>query len=185
MSRVSSSLGIPAFSSKEKKERWIYLSGPLSWAIKIRSWQMQKVKSSLEEKPDEYVWLLAALNNTSLNRPPQTFSGLFSSFSFSPSSQGFIGTYTPTTVSVCPLARLTRQVWNMPRTLGDSDIAFTRKKKVRLEGNNWPDPTGEGNGNPLQCSCLENPRDGGAWWAAVYGVAESDRDWIDLAATVS
>ena len=31
----------------------------------------------------------------------------------------------------------------------------------------------EGNGNPLQCSCLENPRDRGAWWAAVYGVAES------------
>ena len=32
---------------------------------------------------------------------------------------------------------------------------------------------GEGNGNPLQCSCLENPRDGGAWWAAVYRVAQS------------
>ena len=32
---------------------------------------------------------------------------------------------------------------------------------------------GEGNGNPLQCSCLENPGDGGAWWAAVYGVAQS------------
>ena len=32
---------------------------------------------------------------------------------------------------------------------------------------------GEGNGNPLQCSCLENPRDGGAWWAAVSGVAQS------------
>ena len=32
---------------------------------------------------------------------------------------------------------------------------------------------GEGNGNPLQCSCLENPRDGKAWWAAVYGVAQS------------
>ena len=32
---------------------------------------------------------------------------------------------------------------------------------------------GEGNGNPLQCSCLENPRDGGAWWAAVYGFAQS------------
>ena len=32
---------------------------------------------------------------------------------------------------------------------------------------------GEGHGNPLQCSCLENPRDGGAWWAAVYGVAQS------------
>ena len=32
---------------------------------------------------------------------------------------------------------------------------------------------GERNGNPLQCSCLENPRSGGAWWAAVYGVAQS------------
>ena len=32
---------------------------------------------------------------------------------------------------------------------------------------------GEGNGNPFQCSCLENPRDRGAWWAAIYGVAQS------------
>ena len=36
---------------------------------------------------------------------------------------------------------------------------------------------GEVNGNPLQCSCLENPRDGGAWWAAVYGVAQN-RTWL-------
>ena len=36
---------------------------------------------------------------------------------------------------------------------------------------------GEGNGNPLQCSCLENPRDGGAWWAAISGVAQS---WTQL-----
>ena len=36
---------------------------------------------------------------------------------------------------------------------------------------------GEGNGNPLQCSCLENPRDRGAWWAPVYGVAQS-RTWL-------
>ena len=32
---------------------------------------------------------------------------------------------------------------------------------------------GEGNGNPFQCSCLENPRDGGAWWAAIYGVTQN------------
>ena len=32
---------------------------------------------------------------------------------------------------------------------------------------------GEGNGNPFQCSCLENPRDGGAWWAAIYGATQS------------
>ena len=37
--------------------------------------------------------------------------------------------------------------------------------------------TGEGNGNPLQYSCLENPRDGGAWWAALYGVTQS---WTQL-----
>ena len=36
---------------------------------------------------------------------------------------------------------------------------------------------GEGNGNPLHCSCLENPRDGGPWWAAIYGVAQS-RTWL-------
>ena len=36
---------------------------------------------------------------------------------------------------------------------------------------------GEGNGNPLQCSCLGNPRDGEAWWAAIYGVAQS-RTWL-------
>ena len=37
--------------------------------------------------------------------------------------------------------------------------------------------TGEGNGNPLRYSCLENPREGGSWWAAVYGVAQS---WTKL-----
>ena len=36
---------------------------------------------------------------------------------------------------------------------------------------------GEGNGNPLQCSCLENPRDRGEWWAAVYGVTQSQK-WL-------
>ena len=39
-----------------------------------------------------------------------------------------------------------------------------------------------GNGNPLQCSCLENPRDGGAWWAAVHGSHRVGHDWSDLAA---
>ena len=38
---------------------------------------------------------------------------------------------------------------------------------------------GEGNGNPLQYSCLESPRDGGAWWAAVYGVAKSQKRLSD------
>ena len=45
--------------------------------------------------------------------------------------------------------------------------------------------SGEGNGNPLQCSCLENPRDGGAWWAAVYGVAQSQIRLKRLSSTVA
>ena len=54
------------------------------------------------------------------------------------------------------------------------------KKKKKKQTNNsvtwsiskvWS--SGEGSGNPLQCSCLENARDGGAWWATVYGVAQS------------
>ena len=43
----------------------------------------------------------------------------------------------------------------------------------RLHFHFSPSCPGEGNGTPLQCSCLENPRDGGAWWAAAYGVAQS------------
>ena len=42
---------------------------------------------------------------------------------------------------------------------------------------------GEGNGNPLQCSCLENPRDGGAWWAAIHGVTKSWTQLSDLTFT--
>ena len=53
-----------------------------------------------------------------------------------------------------------------------------RLQSMRLlrVGHNWATSLsriGEGNGNPLQCSCLENPRDRGAWWVAVYGVAQS------------
>ena len=44
---------------------------------------------------------------------------------------------------------------------------------------------GEGNGNPLQCSCLENPRDGGASWAAVYGVSQSQTQLKRLSSSSS
>ena len=45
--------------------------------------------------------------------------------------------------------------------------------------------TGEGNGNPLQGSCLENPRDGGAWWAAIYGVAQNRTSLKQLSSSSS
>ena len=50
---------------------------------------------------------------------------------------------------------------------------WVAKSQTRLHFHFSLSCIGEGHGNPLQCSCLENPRDGGAWWAAVYGVAQS------------
>ena len=54
-------------------------------------------------------------------------------------------------------------------------------------GHDWPSLSciGEGNGNPLQCSCLENPRDGGAWWAAVYGVTQGQTQLTRLSSSSS
>ena len=52
---------------------------------------------------------------------------------------------------------------------GHSELDRTERLHFQFS----PSCIGEGNGNPLQCSCLENPRERGAWWAAVYGVAQS------------
>ena len=67
--------------------------------------------------------------------------------------------------------------WKIPRTEEPGRLQSMGSLRV---GHNWVTSLsfflsciGEGNGNPLQCSCLENPRDGGAWWAAVYGVTQS------------
>ena len=55
------------------------------------------------------------------------------------------------------------------RTMLNLRLASRSERKSCYKGHYY----GEGNGNPLQCSCLENPRDGGAWWAAICGVAQS------------
>ena len=68
-------------------------------------------------------------------------------------------------------------VWKIPWMEEPGGLQFTGRYKSdtteRLHFHFSLACIGEGNGNPLQCSCLENPRDGGAWWAAVYGVAQS------------
>ena len=51
------------------------------------------------------------------------------------------------------------------------------KMEIRVQFLVWEDSPGEGNGNPLQYSCLENPMDRGVWWAAVHGVARVGHDW--------
>ena len=67
--------------------------------------------------------------------------------------------------------------WKIPQTEEPGRLQSMWSLRV---GHNWATSLslftfmhGEGNGNPLQCSCLENPRDGGAWWTAIYGVAQS------------
>ena len=69
--------------------------------------------------------------------------------------------------------------WKIPKTEEPGGLQFMGSLRV---SHNWATSLslsciGVGNGNPLQCSCLENPRDGGAWWAAVYGVAQS-QTWL-------
>ena len=76
--------------------------------------------------------------------------------------------------------------WKIPWAEEPGRLQCMGSQRVR---HNWATSlslscTGEGNGNPLQCSCLENPRDVGAWWAAVYGVTQS-QDWSDLAAAAA
>ena len=53
-------------------------------------------------------------------------------------------------------------------------LGFRSSKTIFFFFNISSGHLGEGNGTPLQYSCMENPMDGGAWWAAVHGVAESD-----------
>ena len=67
--------------------------------------------------------------------------------------------------------------WKIPWTEEPGKLQFMGSLRV---GHNWAtslsfslSSIGEGNGNPLQYSCLENPRDEGGWWAAIYGVAQS------------
>ena len=61
-------------------------------------------------------------------------------------------------------------VKNLPANAGDVGDAGSVPRSGKSPG--------EGNGNPLQRSCLENPRDGGAWWIAVYGITQSRIVWV-------
>ena len=80
------------------------------------------------------------------------------------------------------LHSICQQIWKTqqwPRT-GKGQFSFQSQRKAMPKNaqtttqlHSSHTPVGENNGTPLQCSCLENPKDGGAWWAAVYGVTQS------------
>ena len=63
--------------------------------------------------------------------------------------------------------------WKIPWTEEPVRLHGVAKSWTRLSVFTFTFHIGGGNGNPLQCSCLENPRDGEPWWAAVYGVTQS------------
>ena len=79
--------------------------------------------------------------------------------------------------------------WKIPWTEEPGRLESMRSIRV---GHDWATSLslsciGEGNGNPLQCSCLENPRNSGVWWAAVYGVAQSQTrlKWLSSSSSSS
>ena len=63
--------------------------------------------------------------------------------------------------------------WKIPWTEEPGGLQSMGSLRVRHDWATSLSCIGEGNGNPLQCSCLENPRDRGTWWATVYGVTQS------------
>ena len=94
-------------------------------------------------------------------------------------SKGFSKVFSSTTVqklwhSTFFLVQLSRLSMTTGKTIALTIQTFVSRVMSLLFNMLSRFVIGEGNGNPLQCSCLENPRDRGAWWAAVYGVSESD-----------
>ena len=89
-----------------------------------------------------------------------------------------------TTITVHGIAL--HEFWNVVSTLQASQVALVVKKLPANAGDirdvclipGQERSPGEGNGNPLQYSCPENPTDRGAWWAAVHGVAELDTNEV-------
>ena len=89
----------------------------------------------------------------------------------------FIFSATRTILEKAMAAHSSTLAWKVPWTEEPGRLQSMALQRV---GPDWATSLllftfmiGEGNGNPLQCSCLENPRDGGAWWAAIYGIALS------------
>ena len=86
----------------------------------------------------------------------------------------FYHTYTPV-LEKALATHSSSLAWKIPWTEDSGRLQSMGSLRV---GHDWATSLslsciGEGNGNPLQCSCLENPRDEGTWWAAIYGVAQS------------
>ena len=93
----------------------------------------------------------------------------------------YICTYTHTHTHTFGASQVELVVNNPPTNAGDLRDTGLKKKKKRDAGliPRLGGSPGEGHGNPLQCSCMENPMDRGTWWATVHEVAKS-RTWLKI-----
>ena len=112
-------------------------------------------EGSLEENGYMYMCGWVAL------LPTQNYHNIFNWLYSSTKSEQVMAPYSSTLA------------WKIPWMEEPGGLQSMGSRRVRHDWVISLSRIGEGNGNPLQCSCLENPRDGGAWWAAVYGVAQS------------
>ena len=114
--------------------------------------------------------VLAIVNSAAMNIVVHVFLSVLVSSGCMPSS-GIAGSYGS---SMAPHSTLS---WKIPWTEEPGRLQSMGSLRVGHDSVTYfhfsLSCIREGNGNPLQCSCLENPRDGGTWWAAIYGVAQS------------
>ena len=154
------------------------MEGPCSF------WGSRVVGSQdLDSRAFAHTLLLPSLLSLLLltSSPPQSFLICLDTWAQG-DSYGFLGPSTvlrrrqwqPTPVPLPGKSHGQRSlVGGSPWGCEESDMSEESDTTERLHFHFSLSCIGEGNDNPLHCSCLENPRDGGAWWAAVYGVAQS------------
>ena len=137
-----------------------------------------------DEITGEHHWLMD-MNLSQLQRIVEDRGAWHSTVPGVTKTQTWLSNWTATTIKASSYRARKRQWHPTPVLLpGKSDgqrspvgcSPWGRSESDRTKQLHFhfsPSGIGEGNGNPLQYSCLENPRDRGAWWAAVYGVAQS------------
>ena len=138
----------------------------------MKLWNIQNMFKENYRKPLKNSWL-GDLNIINMKHLPEWFIKLICSLHkisvfFFRCCHNFVKVMAPHSNSL---------VWKIPWTEEPGRLQSMGSQRV---GHHWVTSLSfslscskEGNGNPLQCSCLENPRDSRAWWAAIYGVAQS------------
>ena len=156
------------YTWKTGKLRW----RPLSfWAFQSTSWSLL-LPCHHDWNHNTWRHMLLASNCTELLNNYATMASPFTSLNLS-----FLFYNMEIKIVLASPPHSSTLAWKIPwmekpgglQSMGSLRVAHDWATSLSL----FTSCIGEGNGNPLLCPCLENPRDGGAWWAAIYGVAQS------------